>query len=163
MLNTPNKLSFIVADDDTEDQALIHEALRSIDICTEHTSVFNGRQLLDFLRKTGIYKDNKQSHPDAIILDLNMPVMSGLEALKEIKNDPNLREIPVFILYTLTRNDYSIQCRSLGIAGLYLKPSTSQELKNILKEVYLICGGKIFIPNLTLNDPLLQRKGFKNN
>ena len=145
MLNNPNKLSFVIADDDNEDQTLIQEAIKSIDITIEYTSVFNGSQLLDLLLKRGAYKNNKQCQPDAVILDLNMPVLDGLEALKQIKSHQHLKEIPVFVLYTLTKEDYSTQCRQLGVAGLYVKPNSSEELRNILKEIYLICGGKLIV------------------
>jgi two-component system, response regulator len=145
MLNNPNKFSFIIADDDPEDQILIQEAIKSIDIDIEYTSVFNGQQLLDLLFKRGAYKNNKQSHPDAVILDLNMPVMDGLTALREIKSSSDLKELPVFILYTLRKDDYSTKCRALGVSGLYVKPSTAEELRNILKEIYTICGGKFVV------------------
>jgi two-component system response regulator len=144
-MSKKKNFSFVIADDDPEDQALIQEAIKSIDIAIEYTSVFNGSQLLDLLLKRGAYKDNRQSQPDAVILDLNMPVMDGLGALKEIKNHEELREIPVFILYTRRKDDYSAQCRALGVAGQYIKPSTAEELRNILQEIYTICGGRLII------------------
>lgn len=153
MLNYPNKFSFIIADDDPEDQTLIQEAIKSIDIDIEYTSVFNGQQLLDLLLKKGAYKNNTQAQADAVILDLNMPVMDGLTALKEIKSNSQLKELPVFILYTLRKDNYSAQCRSLGVAGLYVKPSTAEELKAILREIYVICGGTfVVVPTRTIDD-----------
>jgi two-component system, response regulator len=161
MLNQPNKFSFIIADDDPEDQILIQEAIKSIDIDIEYTSVFNGQQLLDLLFKRGVYKDNKEATPDAVILDLNMPVMDGLTALQEIKRNTSLRELPVFILYTLRKDDCSSKCRALGVAGLYVKPNTAEELKNILREIYLICGGTFVVVKSKsldeLNRPSLSR------
>ena len=147
MLNHPNRFSFIIADDDPEDQSLIQEAIKSIDIDIEYTSVFNGQQLLDLLLKRGVYKDNKEAQPDAVILDLNMPVLDGLSALQEIKSNSGLRELPIFILYTLRKDDHSAMCRSLGVAGLYVKPNTAEELKNILREIYTICGGTFVVVN----------------
>ena len=133
----------MIADDDPEDQVLIQEAIKSIDIAIEYTSVFNGSQLLDLLLKRGAYKDNSQSTPDAVILDLNMPVLDGLGALKEIKSNPLLKEIPIFIHNARRKDDYSTECRALGVAGQYVKPSTAEELKAILREIYSICGGKL--------------------
>src|SRR5687767_10659493 len=157
MLNHPNKFSFIIADDDQEDQVLIQEAIKSIDIDIEYTSVFNGEQLLDLLLSRGAYKNNRQARPDAVILDLNMPVMDGLTALREIKGNPNLRELPIFILYTLRKDDYSYRCRALGVAGLYVKPSTAEELRDILKEIYTICGGTFVVVNRRSIDELHQQ------
>ncbi len=147
MLNHPNKFSFIIADDDPEDQILIQEAIKSIDINIEYASVFNGQQLLDLLLKRGVYKDNKEAKPDAVILDLNMPVMDGLSALNEIKHNPNLNELPVFVLYTLRKEDYTAKCRALGVSGMYIKPNTAEELKRILREIYMICGGTFVVVN----------------
>jgi two-component system response regulator len=143
MLKNQNKFSFIIADDDIDDQSLIQEAIKSIDNTIEYTAVFNGSQLLDLLLKKGAYRANDQCEPDAIILDLNMPVMDGLGALKQIKDNPLLKEIPIFILYTLRKDDYSVQCRSIGAAGIYVKPGTSEELRSIINEIYLICEGKL--------------------
>jgi two-component system response regulator len=145
MLNQPNKFSFIIADDDPEDQTMIQDAIKSIDIDIEYTSVFNGQQLLDLLLKRGIYKNNKEAHADAVILDLNMPVLDGLSALREIRRNAQFRELPVFILYTLRRDNHIAQCRSLGVAGLYVKPGTAEELKKILTEIYTICGGTFVV------------------
>ena len=145
MAKISRNFSFVIADDDPEDQALIQEAIKSIDIAIEYTSVFNGSQLLDLLLKRGAYKNNRQSQPDAVILDLNMPVLDGLGALREIKNNDELREIPVFILYTRRKDDYSAQCRALDVAGQYEKPSTAEELRDILQEIYAICGGRLVI------------------
>jgi two-component system, response regulator len=147
MLNHPNKFSFIIADDDPEDQIMIQDAIKSIDIDIDYASVFNGQQLLDLLLKRGVYKDNKEAKPDAVLLDLNMPVMDGLTALREIKRNPSLRELPVFILYTLRKDDYSTKCRALGVSGLYVKPSTAEELREILREIYTICGGSFVVVN----------------
>lgn len=142
MLINSNKFSFVIADDDADDQVLIQEAIKAIDITIEYTAVFNGSQLLDLLLKKGAYKNNTQSHPDAVILDLNMPVLDGVGALRQIRAHAQLRELPVFILYTLRKDDYSMQCRSLGVAGMYVKPNNSEGLRNILKEMYMICGGR---------------------
>ena len=63
--------------------------------------IFNVFQLIYYLYHRGRYANNSSlPHLDLILLDLNMPRISGLEALKEIKNDPQLRRIPVVILST---------------------------------------------------------------
>ncbi|HYC28474.1 MAG TPA: hypothetical protein VEB42_06645, partial [Chitinophagaceae bacterium] len=65
--------------------------------------------------------------------------------LREIKNNAQLRELPVFILYSLRKDNDAAQCRSLGVSGLYVKPGTAEELKQILREIYMICGGKFVL------------------
>src|SRR4051812_30666314 len=122
MLNSPNKFSFIICDDDPEDQNMIVEAIKAIDITIEYTSVYNGNQLIDLLSNKGVYRNNSQAQADAVILDINMPVMDGLTALTEIKNNDLLKEVPIFILNTSRGEDHTLKCRDLGVAGIYMKP-----------------------------------------
>jgi DNA-binding response OmpR family regulator len=75
----------------------------------------------------GILKANASELPDLVILDLNLPRMSGLEVLQWIRADVRLREVPVVIL-TGTREDSSlIELHRLGVLGYLVKPLTSQD------------------------------------
>src|SRR4051812_4423444 len=121
MLHNPDKFSFIIADDDMDDQMIIQETVRSINLNIECKSAFNGHQLLDLLLRKGSDKRSK-FQTDAVILDLCMPVLDGLEALKQIRSHDLLKELPVFILYSLNKDDYSTECRALGVSGMYVKP-----------------------------------------
>jgi len=135
------KISIIIADDCADDQNLIQDAFKIIDLDIEHTAVFNGQQLLDLLTSTGVYASSYQYHPSAVILDLNMPVMNGLEALKIIRKQGENRNIPIFILHTARQDDQLNQCSSLGVQGIYTKPATFNALKIILESIYYACGG----------------------
>jgi CheY-like chemotaxis protein len=136
------KISLIIADDCDDDQNLIQDVLKTIDQDIEHASVFNGQQLVDLLMNTGVYASSYQYHPNAIILDLNMPVMSGLEALRLIRKLARNNHIPVFILHSTGREDELKQCSSLGVQGIYTKPANFKALKLILETIYQFCGGK---------------------
>lgn len=87
------KLHVLLVDDDAVDRELFIEALSFTAENVEVTEAFNGVHALELLRAG-------QQKPHLIILDLNMPVMDGREALKAIKNDPELQCIPVCILST---------------------------------------------------------------
>jgi two-component system, response regulator len=142
MRTNSNRFSFVIADDDAEDQKLIQEAIRSVDPKLEYTAVFNGTQLLDLLLKRGVYKYNGENRPDAVILDLNMPVMDGLSALRQLRSQPGLADIPVFILYTSRSDDYAKQCMELNVAGVYVKPNTADELREVIREICQFCAGE---------------------
>jgi CheY-like chemotaxis protein len=136
-----NKISLIIADDCAADQNLIQKALKTIDQDIEHTAVFNGQQLIDLLTNTGVYASSYQYHPNAIILDLNMPLMNGLEALRMIRSLRENSNIPVFILHTTRQDDQLNQCSSLGVQGIYTKPTTFNALISILESIFYSCGG----------------------
>jgi CheY-like chemotaxis protein len=91
-------LQILVVDDDDADALMIEEALESAEMHTTVNRVVDGREALDYLRRTGDYR---QAHrPDLILLDLNMPRMDGRETLAAIKTDDTLKAIPVVILTT---------------------------------------------------------------
>jgi two-component system response regulator len=136
------KLSIIIADDNADDQLLVQNAFRLIDPTIEHSSVFNGLQLIDLLSNTGVYATSYNYCPNAIILDLNMPVMDGLAALKTVRKLEFFKKIPVYILHTLRKDDYLNQCSELGVQGIYTKPSSFKALQIIAENIYHACGGE---------------------
>jgi CheY-like chemotaxis protein len=69
-----------------------------------------------------LYLKNKAILPDIILLDLNMPKISGIEFLKILKNDKRLHHIPTIILTTSDNNKDIIACYEIGVSGYILKP-----------------------------------------
>jgi CheY-like chemotaxis protein len=70
----------------------------------------------------GFNKAIRAPSPDAILADLEMPGMDGIELLKALKNDPRTSKIPVVIATTVTAIEKVNECRALGCAGFVLKP-----------------------------------------
>ena len=75
----------------------------------------NGEEALKFL-------ENKENIPDIILLDLNMPKISGLELLKIIKANEDLKHIPTIILTTSNNQKDLLECYKTGMSGYVLKP-----------------------------------------
>ena len=71
--------------------------------------------------------------PGLILLDLNVPKMDGREALAQIKNDPNLRRIPVVVLTTSEAEEDIFRTYDLGIGGYILKPVTFEGLVEVMR------------------------------
>jgi len=82
--------------------------------------------LLSYLRKEGVYKD--AIIPDIILLDINMPKMNGLEALRVIKNDQYLKRIPIIMLTTSSAETDIIHSYNFGCNSYISKPVTFREL-----------------------------------
>ena len=85
-------LRVLLADDNLGDRLLAEEAFAALDHDVDLRFCENGREALECLRTDGSW------HPDVIVLDINMPVMSGFEALRAIRGDPALRQYPVVML-----------------------------------------------------------------
>jgi CheY-like chemotaxis protein len=134
-------LNVLIADDDSDDQSLIQEAFRNCFAGTNLHSVYNGRELLDYLTKKAEINTLTFAIPDVIILDLNMPIMDGVSALKKIKGIESLKEIPVYIL-TTSKNDFDrMICKQLGAVDFYTKPSDFSGLQETIKQIFLKTAG----------------------
>jgi len=91
-------IEILLVEDNPGDIRLAQEALKEGRVLNNLNVVMDGVEALAFLNKKGKYSD--VSRPDLILLDLNLPKKSGHEVLKEIKNTPHLKRIPVVILTT---------------------------------------------------------------
>ena len=126
--------TILLAEDDQDDRFLIGKALDESGSQNQLFIVENGEFLLDFLKNRGRYADKqKYPRPDVIMLDLNMPLMDGREALAEIKKDPELKRIPIIAL-TTSKSDEDINTTyDLGVTGFITKPMDFRELVGIME------------------------------
>ena len=89
-------IEILFVEDNPGDVRLTQEALREAKMCVNVRVAWDGEEAIEYLRKEGQYADALR--PDLILLDLNLPRMSGREVLAEIKADTDLRSIPVVVL-----------------------------------------------------------------
>jgi two-component system response regulator len=121
--------TILIADDDEDDRFLVKSALEDCQITCSVKYVENGVEVINYL-ENGRAEFHK---PSLILLDLNMPKKDGREALREIKNNPELRSIPVIILTTSKAAEDVNLCYGLGANGYIVKPNSFSELANTLK------------------------------
>ena len=128
-----SSIVILMADDDLDDCEMAKEALHEAKLANDFRTVNNGEELLEYLNNTGNYTDAKKSpRPGLILLDLNMPKKDGREALKEIKDNPNLRSIPVIVLTTSTAEEDIYKTYDLGVSGFITKPVSFDQLVSIM-------------------------------
>lgn len=126
----------LMADDDAEDRMFTQKALTESRLANDLKCVEDGEELLDYLRRHGGYADPEQSpRPHVILLDLNMPRMSGREALEEIKKDPTLCHIPVVVLTTSEEEEDVIRSYELGANSFITKPVTFDGLVQVMRSL----------------------------
>ncbi|MEA5461526.1 response regulator [Arcicella sp. LKC2W] len=124
--------TILIADDDEDDRFLVKSALDDCQVSCAVKYVENGVEVMSYLEKGDGHGDS-QHKPSLILLDLNMPKKDGREALKEIKNNPDLRSVPVIILTTSKAIEDINLCYGLGANGYIVKPNSFSELANTLK------------------------------
>lgn len=127
-------VTILMADDDEDDCMLAHEALLESRLVNDLHFVRDGEELMDYLYRRGQYvQKSKSPRPGLILLDLNMPKKDGREALKEIKSDPNLRQIPIVVLTTSKTEEDIYHSYDLGANSFIAKPVTFDSLVEVIK------------------------------
>lgn len=112
----------LIADDNLADIVLIKTILEEIEFAGTLKVVSTGREALQYLQDRLETYPMRSQQPSLVLIDLNMPVMGGLELLKALKKDPKMTVIPTVILSTSDRNDDIEKCYALGAGGYIVKP-----------------------------------------
>jgi CheY-like chemotaxis protein len=126
------KILILMADDDRDDCMLFEEALRESTLDFQLLCVENGQALTEYLEECG-NQGESAPRPDLIILDLNMPVKDGRQALREIRANRALKDINVMVL-TESKNEVDqLLCYGLGVKAFLSKTDWLQILVEIVK------------------------------
>ena len=134
MVEFGKRHTILMVDDDAEDCQLVLDALRETNQPHEVRFVCDGEELFDYLRHRGEYEDGRCApRPDLILLDFKMPRMDGKEALREIKADPQLRQIPVVALTTSTSEDDVTFAYDVGANSFIPKPTTFRQWVKVIQ------------------------------
>lgn len=129
-------ITILVADDDADDRLMIKDALRENRLANDLRFVEDGEALLDYLHKRGSFQEpGSCPRPGLILLDLNMPKKDGREALKEIKENPDLRGIPIVVLTTSKAEEDIYRTYNLGVNSFITKPVTFEALVAIIRDL----------------------------
>lgn len=126
--------TLLLADDDPDDRLLVRDALEETRCAADLRSVEDGVELMDYLHRRGKYAEASEApFPSLILLDLKMPRKSGHQALKEIKEDPELRQIPVVILTTSRQQQDISRSYRLGVNSFITKPASFGALVEMMR------------------------------
>ena len=121
----------LVVDDDFADRRLIRRAFRNLKMSNTLAEVEDGVEALAYLRNEGEYADAPK--PDLVLLDLNMPRLSGQGFLKAVRADPELRHTVVVVLTTSEQEKGILETYNLGANSYIVKPPTLPQLMDIVQ------------------------------
>lgn len=123
----------LMADDDDDDFLLTKKALGESRLLNQLMRVHDGEELLDYLHRRGDFNELNAPRPGVILLDLNMPRKDGREALKDIKGDETLRNIPVVVFTTSKAEEDIYKTYQLGVNSFITKPVTFENLTTVMR------------------------------
>ena len=117
-----DNISLMLIEDDHMDVKNVERELRKINVNLPLHTAKNGREALAMLRGEGMPKINPL--PSVIMLDINMPKMNGIEFLTELRKDPELQDLNVFIMTTSSEETDRLAAQDLKVSGYIEKPLT---------------------------------------
>lgn len=120
-----------LVDDDSDDLEFVQEALISNSYKGPVDTATNGKELLERLTF-------EKARPDVIVLDLNMPLVDGFQALYRLKNNPLFEKIPVIILTASSNKDDEKRCHALGCTSFFTKPSKIEEYNLLVSTIKML-------------------------
>lgn len=115
-------------DDDIDDRLIFADLLRAADPGASLSFAENGLEMITQLERT-----SDEDLPDMIILDQNMPKMTGKESLVYLKTNPRYRNIPTFIYSTYQVRDFYRECLALGACDVVAKPDTMHAYREMIE------------------------------
>lgn len=127
--------TILFVDDSPQDTMLAIEALGACNLAGEVVALRDGSIALDYLYRRGDFAERKSCQPALILLDLKMPKVDGLEALKEIKQDPELKTIPVVMLTSSQEESDVLLSYELGANAYVVKPMKYKDFIVTVKEL----------------------------
>jgi len=126
-------INILLVEDNPGDIRLTREAFKDGKIKNTLNVVMDGEEAMQYLRKTDAHKDAET--PDIILLDLNLPKKDGREVLAEIKNDPELKRIPVIILTTSSAQQDILNTYSNHANCYIMKPVDFSQFITVIRTI----------------------------
>jgi chemotaxis family two-component system response regulator Rcp1 len=129
------QVEVLLVEDDPDHAEMTKTSLEEGNESIQVHWVKDGQEVIDFLRQKGAYE--KAPRPDMILLDINLPKLSGIEVLKRIKEDAALKVIPVIMLTTSDRGEEITKCYSIGVNSFITKPVQFKDFSDKIKTLKL--------------------------
>ncbi len=130
----PDLKCILLVEDDPHDEELIMAALAANNLANEVVVMRDGEEALDYLCRRGKFASRTDRTPAVALLDLKLPKISGLEVLRQIRNDEKLRFLPVVILTSSHEEKDIVEGYRLGTNGYVVKPVDFHEFVDAIMQ-----------------------------
>jgi len=125
----------LIAEDDPRDEKLTLAALEEYNLANKVLVVHDGEETLDYLYRRGKFKKRAPGNPVAMLLDLKMPKVTGLEVVKIMKADEHLKMIPIVVLTSSREEPDMRECYEYGVNAYVVKPVDFGEFMRAIKQL----------------------------
>ncbi len=140
----------LLVEDSERDAELTLEALAENHLANEVIHALDGAQALDFLYQKGSFAGRARELPLFVLLDLKLPKVDGLEVLRRIKSDPELKVVPVVMVTSSREERDLIQSYKLGVNAYVVKPVGFEQFAEVVKNLGVFWA--------VLNEPLPSKR-----
>lgn len=127
--------TILIAEDNPNDVELTLAALSEQNLANRVAVVKDGVEVLDYLHCRGKFKKRQKGNPAVILLDIKMPRMDGIEVLQVIRQEPELKMIPVVMLTSSREEPDLIKCYALGVNAYVVKPVDFKDFFDAVKQL----------------------------
>ncbi len=125
----------LMVEDESNDVDMTMTALEEYNLANEVVVTRDGEEALDYLYCRGKYESRSTDNPAVLLLDLKLPKVDGLEVLRQVKADENLKMIPVVVLTSSHEEKDMVASYKLGVNAYVVKPVDFHEFVNAIKEL----------------------------
>jgi len=132
-MNKRDLRTILLVEDSMADAEMAIDALREAKLANPVVHVEDGVECLDWLYRRGQYVDRAEGDPSVILLDIKMPRMDGLEVLRQLRDDEQLRRIPVVMLTSSREESDLARSWDLGVNAYVVKPVDSEQFFTAVK------------------------------
>lgn len=130
-----DQVEILLVEDNPYDAELALRALKQNNLTNRVVHVTDGEEALDFLFARGSFAADVRAKPKVILLDLKLPKLGGLEVLKIIKTDPDLKIIPVVVLTSSREEKDIVESYDLGVNSYMVKPVAFDKFIEVIKDL----------------------------
>jgi two-component system response regulator len=128
-------IEILLVEDNANDEMLAMRAFQQQKIANQVHVVRDGAEALEFIFCSGAYADRSIENPKVILLDLKLPLLDGLEVLRQIRSDPRTRLIPVVMLTASSEERDLIESYKLGVNSYIVKPIDFEQFNEVAKHL----------------------------
>jgi two-component system response regulator len=128
-------VEILLVEDNADDEMLALLAFKRQKIANDVHVVRDGAEALEYIFCTGAYANRRFENPKVVLLDLKLPLVDGIEVLRQIRSDPRTRLIPVVVLTSSSEERDMVEAYKLGVNSYIVKPVDFDQFNEVAKHL----------------------------